>query len=191
MAECRYCEIVEKKTSLLYEDDRIIAVLPERPATKGHVQIIPKKHHTSMQNMDDKELEQLFYAASFSASALFETLEAHGTNIIADTGSLIKEGGHFHIDVIARKSGDELNLLWTPQRLPEEEMKSVQGKIKDRCDLIGHEKKKEVIDLDKRKIEKIEPATEEKKETGKEEKRKKELEEGKESYLVRQLKRMP
>jgi diadenosine tetraphosphate (Ap4A) HIT family hydrolase len=191
MGECKYCEIIEKKANVLYEDGNIIAVLPEKPATQGHVQIISKKHHTSMQKMDDKELGQMFYAASFSASALFETMEAHGTNIMANTGSLFKEGGHFHIDVIARKSGDELNFIWTPQKLPEEDMKSTQSKIKDKCDLIGYEQKKEVIDLDKKKIEKIESGTEEKKEAAKEEKTKKDLEEGKESYLVRQLKRMP
>ncbi|MBI5880500.1 HIT family protein [archaeon] len=194
MGECKYCKIVDKKTNLLYEDDNIIAVLPEKPATQGHVQIISKKHHTSMQKMDDKELGQMFYAASFSASALFETMEAHGTNIMANIGSLFKEGGHFHIDVIARKSGDELNFIWTPQKLPEEEMTSAQGKITDKCDLIGYEKKKEVIDLDNKKIEKIESGTEKKEEVKEEKtehKTNKDIEEGKESYLVRQLKRMP
>jgi diadenosine tetraphosphate (Ap4A) HIT family hydrolase len=190
MSECKYCEIIENRHNLLYEDEKIIAIVPERQATKGHVQIISKAHHKNVQKIDEKELEHAFYAASFSASSLFETLEAHGTNILANTGSIIKEEGHFHLDVIARKSGDDLNFIWTPNKVPEEEMKSVQSKIKDKCDLLGHEKKKEIVDLDKKKIEKIEA------ETGKEEKEEKqektkELAEGKESYLIRQLKRMP
>ncbi|MBU2560866.1 MAG: HIT family protein [Nanoarchaeota archaeon] len=204
MAECRYCELAEQKQNMLYEDEIVLAVIPEKTATKGHVLVVAKDHHDNIQEIDDKELEHIFYTASFAATSLFETLEAHGTNIIAKTGSMIKKGGHFHIDVIARKSDDGLNFLWTPKRLPEEEMKEAQGKIKDKCDMIGVKKKKEVIDLD-RKPEKLEsseekapeaeanpPAEEYKKYKKTEKKKAKEgSHEDKESYLVKQLRRMP
>jgi diadenosine tetraphosphate (Ap4A) HIT family hydrolase len=184
MSECKYCELVESKKNLLYEDENLVAIVPEKPITKGHIQVIAKKHHKNAQEIDDKKLEHLFYAASFSATALFENLGAQGTNLLTNTGSMLKEEGHFHIDVIARKSEDNLNFLWKPKKLAEEELKQVQAKIKDKCDMIGVEKKeKEVVDLDKRP-EKLESAEEKpseekeeaEKEAGKEEKKEPEKE---------------
>jgi len=196
MTDCKYCQIIEKKTNIIYEDEKIIVAVPEKPVTKGHVQVITKKHHKKLQEMDDKDTEHAFYAASFAASSLFENLEAHGTNIIANTGGF-NEKGHFHIDVIARKSGDDLNFLWKPNKLTDEEMKQAQDKIKDKCDLIGVEKKeKQVLDLDKKSVEEVKGEKEKKKEDDKPvqkyEKQTKEVpEEDTESYLVKQLRRMP
>lgn len=205
---CKYCELLEKKPNLLYEDDVVIAVIPEKPATKGHVQIIAKKHHETLQDIDDKELEHLFYAASFSATALFENLGAEGTNIIANTGGELKKGGHFHLDVLARKGDDGLNLLWTPKKLPDGDMDSVKGSIKDKCDVMGDDKKEnEVVDLDK-KPEKLESGEESSSESDRDEGeknekdgknpdkkdksgKKKEDKEGEESYLIKQLRRVP
>jgi histidine triad (HIT) family protein len=199
MGECKYCELLKEKKNLIYEDDNIVASVPEKQAIEGHIQVITKKHHKKMQDIEDAELEQAFYTASFAASALFETMEAHGTNLIANTGGPLKEGGHFHLDVIARKQGDHLNLIWTPNKLPEDEMNDVQKKIKDKCDLIGTKKKdKEVLDLDKKEVEKI--GAEEKKEQDKKperkeekhkEEKKKETDQDNESYLIKQLKRLP
>jgi histidine triad (HIT) family protein len=205
MGECKHCELLKEKKHLIYEDNNVLALVPERQAIAGHVQVMPKKHHKKMQDIEDKELEHAFYAASFAASALFEGFEAHGTNIMANTGSQLKEGGHFHIDVLARRQGDDLNLIWKPNKLPEEEMDEVHKKIKDKCDLIGKKKQKEIIDLDKKNVEKIgieeskknkEP-TDDNKENKKEAKEDKKEDkrqypdEDRESYLIKQLKRMP
>lgn len=209
--ECKYCGLVESKKNLLYEDESLVTIVPEKPITKGHILVVSKKHRTKIQDIDNKDLQHMFYAASFGATALFENLEAHGTNIMFNTGSAIHEEGHFHIDILARKSGDNLNFLWKPKRLPDPEMKEVQARIKDKCDMIGVEKKKkEVIDLDKKKPEKIESKeekaperkdekqaeemkelpSEEEQRYKKTEKKEEELED-KESYLIKQLRRLP
>lgn len=206
--ECEYCELVKGRKNLLYEDEKLVAVVPQKPLAKGHILIVAKEHHAKLQDVDDKEFQHLFYAASFSATALFENLGAHGTNILFNTGGQLKQDGHFHIDVLARWSDDKLNFLWTPNQLPENELKSIQGKIKDKCDMLGLEKKdKEVVDLDK-KPEKLEsgeekapeetvkkPAEEKKKDDKQEKKEKKgerkEWKKDKESYLIKQLRRMP
>ena len=160
MSDCPYCKALQNKENVLYEDEKLAVVFPEKTLTKGHLQIIPKEHKTTLQDYEDKDTEHLFYAASFTATALFENLQAHGTNIIANTGSRLNPNTHFHIDVIARWADDKINFLWTPKKLPEEEMKSVQGMIKDKTDMIGIEqKKKEPIILDK-KPEKIGPKKE-------------------------------
>lgn len=205
MSDCPFCTALLDKASILYEDDKLAVVLPLKTVARGHLRVIPKSHRTVLQDYEDTDIEHFFYAASFTATALFENLQAQGTNIIANTGSKLNQKTHFHIDVIARWSEDNLNFLWTPNRLPEEEMKSVQGIIKDKTDMIGlARKEKEVVVLDKKpeplggkapepektdsskekpseeKAEKPETATPEKSEEEKEE-----------NYMVRQLRRMP
>lgn len=209
MEDCKYCEAIKNKENVLYEDDVIAAIIPERPCTKGHIQVISKKHNQNIEEIDEKEFQHLVYASSFSATALFENLGAQGTNLIMNTGSIIKPQGHMHMDVIARNPDDGLNFMWAPKKASEEELKSVVSKIKDKTDIIGVEKKeKKVLDLDQKKVEKIgEEKRDEKKGTvdsgaetegGKEYKKnyesdasKKDIEECKESYLIRQLRRIP
>lgn len=174
MEECRYCQILKEPKNVLYEDEKLVAIVPERPISAGHIQIIAKQHQGSLQDIEDKDVEHMFYAASFGATSLFEGLEAHGTNIIANTGGQLKKGGHFHIDVIARKNDDSLNFLWKPKKPEDPEMEAVQGKIKDKTAMIGApKKKKEVLDLDKKEVEKLEPgrpkAKKEESEKGKQE----------------------
>ena len=217
MTDCEYCKIVREGKDILFEDDKLIAIIPKKPFLKGHIKIIPKEHHACFQDIDDKDVEHLFYAASFAATALFENLEAHGTNILANTGNAHKKDGHFHLDVLSRKMDDGINLMWTPNKMPENELKEVSGKIKDKCDMIGVAKKKEVVNLDK-KPEKLDSsegkASSDKSDDGKDDKKplpseeeqvykktekedsakkskKKKDEEDKESYLIKQLKRMP
>ncbi|MFC1741038.1 HIT family protein [Nanoarchaeota archaeon] len=161
----------EPEGTVVYEDKTVMAIVPDRPLTKGHIRVVPKVACESIQELDDNELQHLFYTASFSATSLFENLQAEGTNIIMNTGGKLKKGGEFHIDVLARKQGDSLNFLWTPKKLEEPEMKAMQEKIKDACDMIGVEKKEEeVLDLDKKEVKKLgeEPEEEEEKPAEKE-----------------------
>lgn len=149
MSNCPFCAALESD-SIVYEDEKLVIVVPEKVVCKGHFQVIPKEHKTSFQDYSDTDVEHFFYAASFAATALFENLQAHGTNIIANTGGELNNKTHFHIDVIARWGDDKLNFLWTPQQQSEDALKSMQSKIKDKADLIGvAKKKKEIVDLDK------------------------------------------
>ena len=206
MAEqgCEHCKLVQNKNNLLYEDDKLVAIVPEKPLAKGHIRIVTKTHHTKLQDIDDKEFQRLFYAASFGASALFENLKAQGTNIIFNTGGPLKDEGHFHIDLLARWFDDDINFIWKPSKLSEDELNTIQSRIKDKCDMIGVKKKgKKVVKLDKAP-EKLEFSEEKPNEPAGEKLLRLKKEEAKankglgnnkkrnrESYLIKQLKRIP
>ncbi|MBT5021482.1 HIT family protein [Candidatus Woesearchaeota archaeon] len=203
----------EIKGEKLYEDDLVVAVIPEKPAVKGHIQILTKKKYPCFEKIPNKEIEHLFYTASFASTALFENLQPGGTNILFDTGSLFNEDEQrLVINILARNPDDGLNFLWNPKQLAEPDMNQAQEKIKDKCSMIGvDEKKPEVLDLDKQKPETIGgtkdggakgdvndadkpaiPIEEDKYEKEYKCKQKeKEVKEDKESYLVRQLRRVP
>lgn len=181
----------ENKENVLYEDEVGIVALPLKPCTKGHVIVIPKTQYKTIEEIPDKELEHLFYIASFSATALFETLGMQGTNIIADTGNEYVKENLFVINVIARKENDGLNFMWQPKKLDEATMNDAQKAIKNKADLIAYEeeekKKKEKAEEEKEK-----PAELKEEKEKVEEIKPKTTEEGKvEDYRIKQLKRIP
>ncbi|MFC1722653.1 HIT family protein [Nanoarchaeota archaeon] len=179
---------------VLYEDEKIKAFVPEKTFCKGHIIIEPKTDVESVQEMEEKDFLHLIYGSSFASTALFENLQAHGTNIILGTGGPLKKGGELKAHAIARWQDDGKKLLWTPKKIDDGEMTEVAGKIKDKMDMQGVASEKEVVDLDKKpeKIESSKKAVEEKykekvEKTVSEEKKTEEDE----SYLVKQLRRIP
>ena len=170
---CVICDkIKEKKALIVYEDDNLIAVLPSKPATIGHIKIMPKQHFTRLDEADDDLVEELFFLANFASSSAFEVMRAQGTNII-----LNENDNHLAIDVIPRKENDGLNFMWKPKQIPPEEMDEIHNKIKDKGFGIGQQEEAE-----QRPAEVIEEKKEEVIRIPDEEKT---------NYLIKQLEKIP
>ncbi|MBW2999342.1 HIT family protein, partial [Candidatus Woesearchaeota archaeon] len=140
------------------EDDDCFAVLSNKMAL-GHIEVYPKKHFSSLKDVPDELVKHLFFTASFAASAAFELLGAHGTNIIVNEGKLTEGDNHLCFNIIPRKSDDGLSFKWEPKSLSEEENTNVLERLKDKTSFVGEpeeEKEGGPIDLDKEK----EPKTE-------------------------------
>lgn len=116
--------------NVIYEDEIAVALLESKPAAEGHVTILPKRYVKSMEDLSEEESEHLFFVASYTATMLFETLGAHGTNIITH------EGEEFYIDVISRKQEDGLDFQWKPKQIPTSEMDTVKEGISNKI-IIG------------------------------------------------------
>jgi histidine triad (HIT) family protein len=58
MSDCIFCKIVagEIPSKKIYEDDDIICFHDIHPAASVHVLIVPKKHFSSLNELDDPEL---------------------------------------------------------------------------------------------------------------------------------------
>lgn len=164
----------------IYEDNLIMMELPEKGAVSGHIIIRPKKEAKTVDDLSSEVMEHLSYGASYSATVLFETLGAQGTNIILNEDPV-------HIEVLARKQDDGLDLLWTPKQLDAAAMESAEEKIKDNTFMIGREEEKK---------EEHAPAPPEKSsdtsgETSTPKTPSVTEHEEKENYLIRQLLRVP
>lgn len=163
---CNTCELIkEKKLRTLYEDGSFIIVLTSR-CCAGHIEILPKKHFSRIEELNDDELEQLFYMASLAAAALFQLLGAQGTNIIVNESE-----AHLSVNVIARKQDDGLNFHWPPKKLAEADMKAAETSIKEAM-MAPAEEEAKPIEIEQ-KVETVKP------------------DEKKENYLIRQLLRIP
>lgn len=172
MENCEICQkLKDKKEKIIYEDDAIIAVLPEKPAIKGHIRIFSKKHLTHLEELKAEEMEHFFASASYAATTLFELTQAQGTNIICNNGEFIGALPHLNIDIIARKFDDGLNFQWEPNQLTQNEMDEIKTKISSK---VGIKKEEEPAVIKE-----------------KEEKKKIKHKEKEENYLIKQLHRMP
>jgi len=137
---CLICQIVANKVPSykIYEDDLILAVLDVNGANPGHCFVMPKNHYPIIEQVPDQELANLFTVSNKISSAIFDKLKVQGTNIFVANG--IPAGqtvAHFVINIIPRKEGDGVNLQWKPKQLTQEEMATVELKLKEQIQNIG------------------------------------------------------
>jgi histidine triad (HIT) family protein len=171
---CAICEIFSKKEifKLIYEDDICISILHENPANYGHALVIPKQHHIIIEEIPDKIVEHLFSIANLISSTLFESLNIQGTNILVNNGtSAGQENPHFIINIIPRTENDGINFEWSAKPAAEGDLKTAELKLNQYTKGI-------VFSEDAQKPVEIKKEPEE-------------LIVDEESYMIRQLKKIP
>lgn len=134
---CILCGIVDGAipSKKVYEDDEIMAVLDLNGAAPGHTFVFPKKHHTIIEQVPNALVGKLFAMANKVSTSIFESLDIQGTNIFLANG--ITAGQlvpHAMLQVIPRREGDNVKLSWEPRQLTEEEMSTVELKVKEVVD---------------------------------------------------------
>ena len=174
---CLLCQIIEGKipSKKVYEDDSVLVVLDVNGANPGHCFVLPKAHYPILEQVPDSEMAKLFQVANKISSAIFENLGVQGTNLFVTNGVPAGQTvAHFMIHVIPRIENDGINLQWQPKQLTEEEMSTVELKIKDQTKNIGGFKTEEEEKIVKQPTPKAEPSADEE-----------------EDYFGRQLERIP
>jgi histidine triad (HIT) family protein len=113
MSDCIFCKVVEGKIhcTKIYEDDQILAFDDIHPMAPVHVVVIPKKHVSTLMDIDTKNssvANNLINAAQKVAQ--IKGIAAKGFRIVINCND---EGGqivfHLHMHVLGgRKLQDEL-----------------------------------------------------------------------------------
>lgn len=148
---CIVCGIIAGRipSKKVYEDDLAMAVLDVNGSNPGHCFVMPKNHYPIIEQVPDAEIGKLFQVSNKISTAIFESLGVQGTNLFVANG--IPAGqtvAHFTINIIPRKENDGINLQWQPRQLSEEEMSTVELKLKEQSKNIGHfEKEKKPAKL--------------------------------------------
>jgi len=174
--QCIVCQIIDGKipAKKVYEDDEVLAILDFNGANIGHTFVIPKEHIPILEQIPSHLIGKLFNVSNKVSSAIFEALGVQGTNIFVTNGITAgQKVAHFMINVIPRKENDGVNLQWQTKQLSEEEMSTVELKIKEEIGSIGVGEVPKIA-LQPKKAETIS-----------------ETESGEENYLVKQLRRIP
>lgn len=101
MENCIFCKIANKEipAQLLYEDEDTVAFNDLNPQAPVHILVIPKKHYSSLNELDDKDV------MSALLNAVKKVTEQHsitGYRTVINTGKAAgQEVFHIHLHVLA------------------------------------------------------------------------------------------
>ena len=132
-SSCDICEMIKSKASfkIIYEDEEIIAMLHEAPAFLGHTLIMPKQHYRILEEVPDKVVSSIFNISNKISTALFESLNIHGTNILVNNGpDAGQTHAHFIANIIPRIENDKINLEWPMQKQDNQKLDSTYKFLK-------------------------------------------------------------
>jgi histidine triad (HIT) family protein len=114
---CVFCRILagELPATIVAEDERTIAIMDINPATRGHMLVITREHHSDLLSIDPEDLKATTLAAKGLAQRAADALGADGVNVLNSCGAAAWQTVfHFHVHVVPRYHDDPLQLPWVP-----------------------------------------------------------------------------
>lgn len=107
---CIFCMIAnhEINSSVIYEDDQVIAFLDLSQVTKGHTLVVPKKHYANILECDSETLAHLIQVTQMLAKRIMERCQAKGVNILNNCNEIAGQSVmHLHFHIIPRYSEND------------------------------------------------------------------------------------
>jgi len=154
MSDCLFCSLIEKKENMLFEDDKVFAMLSPSPSVPGHILVMPKLHAPILEAVPDFVVSDMFVIANKLSIVLFEGLGCKGVNLLIQNG-LIAGQTHNHVmlSVLPRFDNDNLNLSWEPKPASGEDLAKASEKLKDELKYLGtfEREKEKPIEVEKPK----------------------------------------
>ncbi|MBE0519988.1 HIT family protein [Candidatus Bathyarchaeota archaeon] len=118
MEDCVFCRIIKgiAPASVVYTDEKVVALMDIQPVNPGHVLIIPKAHAAQLSELDEETGAHMFRIAMRIAEALRRSsIRYEGVNLfLADGEAAFQEVFHVHLHVIPRFRGDGFEIKVGP-----------------------------------------------------------------------------
>ncbi|MBD3312135.1 HIT domain-containing protein [archaeon] len=130
--KCLFCGIVDGSVPSLkvYEGKNVVGVLSIKPATKGHVLIIPKNHQAYLHTLDPESLFEVMSAIRSVTLLLSQTFNPEGFNVINNMGpGAGQKLPHVCFEVIPRYKGDGVKVEIPQGEFKEQELMKVQEQV--------------------------------------------------------------
>lgn len=107
---CIFCKIIngEIPSKKLYEDENLIVIMDANPCVDGHTLIIPKKHYTDYQELDDNITKHIFDTAKKIGPEIMQKLSASSLTLLINYGDDQKVK-HFHLHLLPNFSEKKAN----------------------------------------------------------------------------------
>ncbi len=109
--QCIFCRIINKEmpSKIVYEDDKVIAILDINPASEGHTLVMPKEHYPIMPLIPPEEFTHLSKITYELSKKINKALLKFGTNIFIANGYVAgQQSNHFMLHIIPREEEAEL-----------------------------------------------------------------------------------
>ncbi len=113
---CLFCRIVsgEEPAVKVFDDERGVAFLDNRPLFRGHCLLVPREHIETLGELAPAAVGPIFEAARVLSLAVEEAMDAEGT-FVAINNRVSQSVPHLHIHVVPRKKKDGLRGFFWPR----------------------------------------------------------------------------
>lgn len=131
-ADCVFCKIIcgEISSRKIYENKYCIVILDIAEDVDGHMVALPKKHVKNILDCDKKTLYELTDTVKLVSEHLVDNCGYDGVNLLnANNESAGQSVPHFHIHIIPRRSGDNID-AWPAFEGTKQTLDKVFQKIK-------------------------------------------------------------
>ena len=137
-ADCEFCEIArggDPSVQVVCEADDWIAFFPQRPATKGHTLVIPRRHVADVWELDEPLGCQLMAAVVRVGRAVQTAVRPEGMNLISSKGRAAEQTVfHLHLHVLPRWSRDGFDRIWPSESQGDDpDLAQVAARIRAAC----------------------------------------------------------
>ena len=114
--DCAFCAITagETQAHVVFEDERSLAFLDNRPLFPGHTLLVPRDHHEAIWDLPDDLVGPIFTSARLLAVAVREATGSTGA-FVAANNIVSQSVPHFHVHVVPRNRKDGLRGFFWPR----------------------------------------------------------------------------
>ncbi len=130
---CRFCQIIagEESGHVVFEDDRTIAFLDNRPLFPGHSLLVPRAHHETLSDLPSELVGPLFENARLLSAAVPKAMRKPGS-FVALNNVVSQSVPHLHVHVVPRKPKDGLRGFFWPRTkyASEDEMQKIAERVR-------------------------------------------------------------
>lgn len=130
---CRFCKIIagDEPSHVVFEDERTLAFLDNRPLFPGHSLLVPRDHYETLADLPDELIGALFESARLLSVAIPKAMKKPGS-FVALNNIVSQSVPHLHVHVVPRKPKDGLRgFFWPRTRYEsEDEMGDVAERVR-------------------------------------------------------------
>jgi histidine triad (HIT) family protein len=130
---CRFCQIVagDEPSHVVFEDERTLAFLDNRPLFAGHSLLVPRDHYETLAELPAELVGPLFENAKLLSRAVPKAMRKPGS-FVAMNNIVSQSVPHLHVHVVPRKPKDGLRGFFWPRTkyASEEEMREVAERVR-------------------------------------------------------------
>lgn len=131
--DCLFCKIIKKEipAEIVYENDKVLAILDINPRAPGHTMILPKFHSLTILDLPKTEIGPVFEAVAKVTRLLQKSLKPEGFTIGINHGKISGQViDHLHIHIIPRfKEDGGSSVHSVVNNPPKESLKEIKSKI--------------------------------------------------------------
>ena len=120
---------------MVFEDERTLAFLDNRPLFPGHALLVPRDHHETLGDLPDELVSPLFESARLLSVAIPKAMSKPGS-FVAMNNVVSQSVPHLHVHVVPRKPKDGLRGFFWPRTKyeSEDQMREVAERVRKAVD---------------------------------------------------------